>query len=158
MPKTDFIEKAPSSTTKIATYNILPSTHELQFYYHLKLRFSFGLPYFSESTNTQNGFIRMGFGIIHDVQIYQFLQFNMCGLNILQDVHEEHGDILTNCHGSNNLVKNFKMINYLRTFKMGKTASKWRSNAASYLSDSLHFDIYSHIHKSLLELFDFSSF
>ena len=54
--------------------------------------------YFSEGIDTEDSKIGVCFGIAHDVEVDQFLEFHGVGGDIFEYIHEERGDIFAVGH------------------------------------------------------------
>lgn len=59
--------------------------------------------YLYESVHRHNGHVRLGFCVIHQIQIDELLQFEVVGLHAVDYVWEQRGYIFANGHRSDNL-------------------------------------------------------
>lgn len=57
----------------------------------------------NKSVDRHNGHIRLRFGIVHQIQIDQFLQFQVVRLHAVDDIREKGGDIFADGHAGNDL-------------------------------------------------------
>jgi hypothetical protein len=57
-----------------------------------------------ERVDSQEGELGLGLGVVDEVQVHQFLEFDIARLDAVEDVSEEHGDVLADGHAGNDLL------------------------------------------------------
>ena len=59
------------------------------------------LMYFSEGIDSKNGQIRMHLRVTHHVEIDELFKLQWLGSNVLENIHEQHRDVLASGHRVN---------------------------------------------------------
>ena len=57
-----------------------------------------------EGVDGQEGELGLGLGVVDQIQVDQFFQFDVAGLDAVEDVGEEHGHIFADGHAGNDLL------------------------------------------------------
>ena len=63
-----------------------------------------------KSIDSNDGHVWLRFGIIHQIQVDKFFQFQIIRLHTIGHIRKKGRNIFTNCHRSNNLQKKIKKI------------------------------------------------
>ena len=57
-----------------------------------------------EGVDAHNGQVGLRLGIVYQIQIHQLLELQVVGLHAVDDVREQHADVLANRHGGYDLL------------------------------------------------------
>lgn len=71
-----------------------------------------------KSVDCQDSKIRLRFGVIHQVQVNQFLQLQIISLHAVDHVCKQRTDIFSNSHASNDLLDGLLLALFLFTLQV----------------------------------------